>query len=269
MSSDVHEKIVTRLGHAGTEDYEIRGKQLYRDFRGRSSFWQLVAFGACGLELSDADSELLDTLATCAYVPDPRVWPFKFARLMAAYGNTLTGFGMGIQVVDSDILGVRIATRAGQMLYELEQTLSASNDAESSTVMSEFFKKIVRIPGFGVPARNRDERVTAFRLSLRERPLAARKFLQTAAQASDFVKRTRDLESNIAFWVAAACMDIGCSVENIQPIATLLGVMPMLATAHEGAQQDSPLMRALPADASRYVGRPPRESPRKLAARGG
>jgi hypothetical protein len=270
MSASTTPRVVrTVLGHAGGPDYAIRDKQLYRDFRTDTSFWQLMVFAACGVELSVTNSELLDTLMVCSYVPEPRVWPIKLARLMAAHGHMSTGFGAAAQVVDSNILGIRIPKLAASLLLDLDRALSTQSETPAATVMEAFFESTPRIPGFGVPARSQDERVAAYRLSLAERPNSFGKYLKLAEQAADFLKSSRGVESNIVVWIAATCLDIGCSVEDVDPLAMLLLVMPMLATAHEGAQQDSALMRELPADASRYVGRPPRESPRKRAAQGG
>jgi len=82
---------------------------------------------------------------------------------------------------------------------------------------------------------------------------------------AEAVRGQHGMPVNIAGLVAAVCLDLGFTPEQLAPLLTLLGCHMIVANAHEGALLRSEVLRRLPDAAIRYVGRPPRVSPQAAA----
>jgi citrate synthase len=133
------------------------------------------------------------------------------------------------------------------------------------TVLRSFFSNRSFIPGFGVPYRDNDERVPPMWRCLRRRGRDGLAFVQLFAMVGEFLEKERGIKPNIAGLTAAICLDIGFTAEEIGTLLIAFGMHMFVANAHEGARQSTAALQQLPEEYIRYVGRPPRTSPRALA----
>jgi hypothetical protein len=269
------ERIVTRVGWADFGDFEHFGARLYRDVAGRTSFLQLVVFALGAGRLSDADVAVLDDVATCCHVADPRIWPLKIARLAASGGRAVTGHLAACVVLDGDFIGAHAAEAAAELLLSARHAVDAvgeEGDEEGvgervTGALDELLARHPAPPGFGLQARREDERVLALQKCLVARGRADRPYWALATALWAAARRRTGLEPNAFGAIAAACLDLGLGPSEIGALTSLLLQPSLLANAFEGARLRSPALARMPDAAITYTGSPPRESPRAVAAR--
>lgn len=247
--------IRTRVGFADFGDYDTHGKRLYRDLAGNTSFLALAAFAISGRVPSKEDAALLDDLALAMYVPEPRVWPVKLARVAATAGTVVTGFVAGAAVLDSASIGIPSARGAAAVLRELGAFVAG--EADPAPIVERFVASRTTLAGFGVHARRVDERVEAMRRAIVAHGRAERTYwklgetLWAAAAA-------KGLGVNVFGAVAAALSDLDLDPDGVASIVGLFLQLSFLAHAHEGTTERAPSLARLPPEAVRYVGRAPR-----------
>jgi hypothetical protein len=259
--------IPTRVGWADFGDYDTYGKRLYRDLAGKTPFLALAAFSLTGKLLDDEDAKVLDDLAVCVHVPEPRVWPVKLARVAATSGTVVTGLVAGASVLDSAYIGVHAAGAAASVLRELAgfvERTAATNGARSELI-AQFVASREHLAGFGVQARRVDERVVAMRAALTARGRAGRPFWSLGEELWAAAEK-KGLGVNVFGAVAAALSDLDLDPDAVASMLALLLQPSFLAHAHEGTQRRAASLARLPADAIRYVGKAPRTSARAARA---
>ena len=256
--------IRTRVGRSLTGDYDHFGLRVFRDLAGSTSYLGLIAFAITGRRLSRDDEAVLDDLAVSSHVPEARVWPIKLARIGASLGRAMPGFLCASVALDCDLVGGRVAEDAATMLVDLREYLATTTDDDAS--IAAFIEPRKRLIGFGVPLREVDERVVSMRRCLERRERTNGAYWLLAERLWRVVKERRGVEVNIIGATAAIGLDLGFAPRDIVPIAAILLQPTLLANAVAGAVESPEELRCLPADAVRYVGPAPRESPRKLLA---
>lgn len=257
--------IRTRVGRSLTGDYDHHGVRVFRDLAGRTSYLGLIAFAVTGRKISKDDEAVLDDLAVASHVPEPRVWPIKLSRLGASVGRAMPGFLCGSVALDCDLVGGRVAEDAANLLQELRAHLDATTDDDES--IATFIAGRGRLIGFGVPLREVDERVVAFRTCLARRGRSDGAYWRLGERFWKIVKRLRGVEVNIIGATAAIGLDIGFAPRDIVPLAAVLLQPTLLANAVAGAVESPEQLLNLAPEEVRYVGPPPRESPRAEAAK--
>jgi hypothetical protein len=257
------EPIVTRVGFADFGDYDHFGKRLYRDIAGRTSFLGLAVFAICGRLLPPEDVAVIDDVAVCMHCPEPRVWPAKLGRIAASAGRFPAGMVVGWSALDSEI-GVHLGDEAAQMLLDLLGARVGATDRPRA--MAAFVQERGQLPGFGVHGRRVDERVEALRACLVRRGRAGGQYWMLAEALWPVAHAVGSMDPSIWAAVGAVLLDLALEPRHIGPLLSLLFQPSYLAHAVEGAQLKSPSLQRLPPEAVRYVGVPPRQSPRALAA---
>jgi len=255
--------IRTRVGWADFGDYATHGRRLYRDLAGKTSFVALAVFSITGELVSDADAKLLDHLAICMHVPEPRVWPVKLARVAASGGTVITGLVAGAAVLDSAYIGVHVARAAAAVLRELAGFTEGKAGPDRDAIVERFVASRSKLAGFGVHARRVDERVVAMRGAVTAHGRADRP-LWSLGEALWAAAEKKGLGVNVFGAVAAALGDLGLDPDAVASVVALLLQPSFLAHAHEGALQRAASLERLPAEAIRYVGPRPRTSPRAV-----
>jgi len=254
--------IRTGVGRAVDGDYDQFGLSVYRDLAESTSYLGLIAFSLTGRRLSRAEETVLDDLAVSSHVTEPRVWPIKLSWIVGALGRPMPGYIAGIVALDSDILGGRVGTDAARLLVELRGFLAASGDTDDA--IREFVGRQPKLFGFGVPVRAVDERLVAFKAALANRGYPCGEHWRLAERFWRIVKEERRVEVNIIGATAAICLDLGFTPAQVAPMAVMLLTPTFLGNATEAAAQSPAVLRRLPPESIRYVGPPPRESPRAL-----
>lgn len=254
------DSIHTRIGRADFDDYDHHGLRVFRDLSGRISYLGLAAFAISGRRLTREDEAVLDDVAVCSHVTEPRVWPIKLARIVASTSRVVPGFIAGTVALDSDMLGGRVCADAARLLLDLEAFCAAHG--EDDAVIERFVAPRERIVGFGVPVRPADERLLALRKAMIAHRRVDRPYWQLAEKLWRVGKRVKNLEPNLLLALAAAFLDLGFRGNEIPAMAVMILQPTFLANAVEGADQRAPVLQRFPDEAVNYVGPPPRTSPR-------
>lgn len=265
--SDPRTTIRTGVGRAGPGDYEQFGHSVYRELVGGTSYLGLIAFALTGRRLTPAQEDTLDDLASSSHVTEPRVWPIKLTWITGALGRSVPAYICGAIALDSDMVGGRVAEDAAKMLVAVDEAVTAGGGGDDA--ITKFVNDHRHLYGFGVPFRAYDERLVAFRGALEKRGATGGRFWQLAERFWRIARDTRRIEVNIIGATAAVCLDLGFTPAQVAPMAVMLLTPTFLGNATEAAAQSPDVLKRLPAETIRYVGPPPRESPRALAARAG
>ncbi len=252
--------IKTRVGRAGADDYDHFGVRVFRDLVGKTSYLGLIAFAITGRKLSREDEQVLDDVAVCSHVPEPRVWPMKLTRVVGSLGRPMPAFLCGSTVLDSDLLGGRVAGAASELLLELSAAVAGKPDRAAA--IETFVRNHSRMIGFGVPVRSVDERVVALRKQLTARGRTNRFYWDLGEAFWAIAKDTRGLVVNIIGAVAAVCLDLGFRPHEVAPMAAMLLQPTLLSNSVEAAAEPAAALHTLPRASVDYTGPAPRTSPR-------
>lgn len=255
--------IRTRIGRAHFDDYDHHGLRVYRDLSGRTSYLGLVAFAITGRRLSRDDEAVLDDIAVCSHVAEPRVWPIKLARVVASVGRAVPGYVAGTIALDSDLIGGRMTSDVTRLVLAFEAFLASGDKSDDD--VEGFVASYPRLSGFGVPVRPADERLVALRAALSKRGRTTSRYWRVVDRLVEVVRKTRRLEPNVLVGFTATLLDLGFRVHEISAMSVVLFQPTFLANAVEGAEQRAAVLRALPPEAVRYEGPAPRVSPRAAA----
>lgn len=251
--------IDTRVGWAGFGDYHHFGHLLYKDLVGKTSFLGFAALAVTGKLPTSEDVRVLDDIAACFQCPDPRVWPTKLTRIAASNGRFVPGMIAGWAALVSGI-GSPIAEASANMLLDLERRIAASSDGEQA--LRDFVASKPGLPGFWVYGRRVDERVAPLRESMSRHGRSTRPMWSLAEKLWSSMEREHGLTVSIWGGFAAALLDLGFAPGDMQPLLSLFFQPSCLAHTVEAARLKSPGLREFPIANVKYVGRPPRLSPR-------
>jgi len=252
------------VAHAGWDEHGFCGYRLFGDLAGSTSIWSLLSLAGGGPRLSAGDAQVLDDIATCLAVADPRIWPLKVTRLAAAYGGATQAFSAGSLFFSTSWVGSQPIVDAAHFLGELRAALGARADdpAAVESAVRHRLQQGQHLPGFGVPARPRDERVAGLRRCLERRQRAVGPHWRMLETVAATVLQEKGIPLNIAGASAAAILDLGLEPGMLFAIPIGLLLVPFLANAYEGGQQAPAVLRRLPATVVDYRGVSPRVSPR-------
>lgn len=259
----------TRIGWADFGDYEHFGLRLHRDLVGRIGYLGITVFGVTGRTLEGDELGILEDVAVCAHVPEPRVWPLKLARLVASSGRPIAGYLAASFVLDGDFIGGDSVARSAVTLSEVADALRAAGDPSDPGARRAIITRYVRErdpwPGVGVQQRAVDERVTGIRRCLAQRGLASRPWWTLSEDLWSVLQAERGLGANVFEAIGAVGLDVGLTPAQIGALTTALLQPQFLAHAVEGAEQRAEELRRLPPEAVHFTGHAPRRSPRAAA----
>jgi hypothetical protein len=252
------ERLPTRVGHAGWGDNRFRGHSVADELAGATTMWSLLSLAVGHRVLTACESAMLDDLATCSAAADPRIWPLKAIRLGSAWGRFTAGLCTGLLVTD----GVH---GPEPIVVAMEQLLAIHDELRRGEELERIVDRRLaegRIAGFGVAVRDADERATAYQACLERRGAHELPFWSLLRRIEAITVARRGARMNIGGAMAATLLDLGFAPTDARPIAMMLLVPNLIANAHEGAAQAPAVLQHLPEAAIRYVGPPPRKSPR-------
>jgi hypothetical protein len=259
--------IATKVGVGVGPDNFFFGCSVAKQLSTGETMGGLIALSVMGRRLPPEESAVLDDLAVAIVSADPRVWPLKLTRLTAALGRTFPAFASGMLALDSEFMGPASAGLAASHLVELGALLelrSGAADAVDSAIPL-FLERHSRMAGFGVPFRPYDERLEVLRHMMTRRQRASLRYWVLGLRVAEWFETHRGLKPNLSLGVAAAMLDLGMVPDEISAGSLLLQAPVVMAHALEGARQRSAVLRRLPRRCVRYVGAPPRRSPRAPA----
>ncbi|MCL2722840.1 MAG: hypothetical protein FWD69_00230 [Polyangiaceae bacterium] len=256
--------IATRVGWADFGDYDHFGLRLYRDLAGNITLAGLSVFSLTGRRLADEDIAVLDDVAACCHVTEPRVWPLKLARLGASSGRPITGYLAGLAVLDGDFIGTAAIEASARTLVELRAVLEREDALVNATLKTKAIRRFVETyaewPSVGVHKRRVDERVVGIRSCLARRGRSERPWWTLAEELWPIMRELLGIDVSAFDAIGAACLDLGLLPKEIGALSAILLQPQFLAHAFEGAMQRADELRCLPSEAIRYVGPEPRKS---------
>jgi hypothetical protein len=258
----------TMSAHWGWHEHRYFGHRVFEELAGRESLTGLTALSVLGRRLSPEACAVLDDAAACLTLADPRIWPLKLTRVIAAYGGTTAAAAAGLLIEEDARIGPWTCAKSAELLADLHLQLEGTElaaDAVAAVVRSYLVKRHF-VWGFGTPFRERDERLVAFDACLERRGRRQLPYMRTLDAIAKVVVAERKTEPNMGMAVAAALLDLGVQVTEVGPLATALMQHMFFAHAVEGARQAPEVLKCLPEECIRYVGREARSSPRALAA---
>ena len=260
----------TRVGHAEWNDNRFRGYSVARDLASRETCTGLLGLAIVGRRLDDDERAILDDLATVMTVADPRVWPLKLVRVVSSFGGCLAALAAGTVNLEGAIVGHPSTGRAAAVLVSLAEMTAESLRRDGVTeewamdsACRELLSRSSRLSGFGVPFRQRDERVDMLTACVEARGRSELQYWRLFSRATEMFRRTKSLEPNIGLAAGAVCLDIGVPIAQIGPFVTALGISDLWCNAMEGSEQAAETLQCLPLDVVRYAGPLERVSPRK------
>jgi hypothetical protein len=257
----------TASAHWGWEEHTYFGHRVFAELAGHETFTSLTALSLLGRKLSPEGCAVLDDAAACLTLADPRIWPLKLTRVIAAYGGTVAAAAAGLLIEEDARIGPWTCAKSAELLAELHRKLEGSELADDAVqaVVRPYLAEHHFVWGFGTPFRQHDERLVAFWACLERRGRRQDPYMRTLDAVAKVVTPARQTEPNMGMAIAAAFLDLGVRVDEVGPLATALMQHMFFAHAVEGARQAPEVLRCLPEACIAYTGRDARSSPRALA----
>lgn len=261
--------VTTRTAHMGWDEHRYFGRAVFGELTGQNSLTSLMALSILGRELPRGCCALLDDAACALTLADPRIWPLKLTRLVASYGSTIPAAAAGLLIEEQARIGPWASANAAEALLSLGAEISdhASEPLHVRRVVDTYLAEHRVIWGFGTPFRARDERLVAFGDCMVRRGRSEGRYWRIFLLVADEIRAARGIEPNIAMGLAAALLDMAMTPREVGAMATALMQHMFFANAFEGAGESGLVLRLLPTECIRYVGREPRKSPRSTAER--
>lgn len=259
----------TRSAHWGYEEHRYFGHAVFAELRGKESLSGLTALSVLGRRLSPQVCALLDEAAVCLTLADPRIWPLKLTRVVAAYGHAVPAAAAGLLIQEEARIGPWTVPKAAEALLSLMSQIAerAEDEAYVHATVLAFVRAQRFVWGFGTPFRKQDERLVAFRNSVARRECDGLPYFRLFEVLARAVESERRARPNIAVALAAALLDQGLTPLEIGPLAVALTQHMFFAHAVEGAKQAPRCLQRLPGEFVHYQGPGPRRSPRFEAAK--
>lgn len=270
-ADDARAQVVhTRVARAIAGEHMFFGYRVGGELAGNESFWSLFSLAIGHRRLSADESGLLDDLNGAQMCGDPRIQPLKLARMVASRGGAVAGCAAGLLMVERSMIGPGCLEHGARLLATVEAALDGaepSDGAVAAALERTTYATARQLPGFGVPFRDRDERLPALRRCLHARGRDGLRFVQVHDAVVRVIQARRRLTGNASLTAAAMLLDLGFAPAQCGLVGVALGVTYFLANSLEGAAQQHPALQTMPAQWTRYVGPPPRETRRARAAR--
>lgn len=259
----------TASAHWGWDEHCYFGHRVFEELAGHESFTGLTALSVLGRKLSPEACAVLDDAAACLTLADPRIWPLKLTRVIAAHGGTTAAAAAGLLIQEGARIGPWTCDKSAQQLAELHALLASTGLVPDAVepIVRAYLDKHRLIWGFGTPFRKHDERLVAFWKCLERRGRRLTPHMCTLDAVAGVITPALKLAPNMGIATAAAFLDLGVGVSEVGPLATALVQHMFLAHAVEGARQAPEVLKRLPEQSIQYLGREARSSPRSLAAR--
>jgi hypothetical protein len=259
----VTQRLSTRVGHAEHGDNRFRGRSVHDELTGALPYWSLVALAVGHTPLSAEQCSVLDALSVASSAADPRIWPLKAVRLGSTYGSATLGLCAGLLVTDG-VHGPRACVDAAELIAAVMREVGEdpTDDVLGSALGPRFAARMFPLPGFGVAARDVDERVVAFDDWCSRTGREHGRYWRLMRRIEAIAIGARRTPVNVSGAAAAVLLDLGFSAAQVHLPAVMLVLQNFVANAVEGAAQAPEVLQRLPQDSVRYVGAPPRRSPR-------
>jgi hypothetical protein len=256
-------RLTTRVGRADWGDNRFRGHSVGDQLAGNTDLWSLIALAVGHRRLTPLERAVLDDLVACGCAADPRIWPLKAVRLASAWGHAAPGLCAGL-LATNGAHGPLSVRASAESFIEIAALLGEHGDDAKleQIVAGRLADPERRFHGFGVAAREVDERSITFARCLERRGIASGAAWSLFVRIEATTRKLRGISANFGGTMAATFLDLGLTPAQLPAFVLTVLYPSLVANAHEGAEQAPAVLRELPADAIEYLGVPPRTSPR-------
>ena len=254
--------IETRVGTILLDDNRFFGRSAFHEWmRDARSPTDLVA-AALGIDVDNNAREVLRVLSVAVTSPDARVWPLKLTRLLACYGDAAMAFFTAQLVSSGRIMGPGTVAGAAAMLA---RWTTDDDDTRTAFIAAAKTQSKVRLPGFGVPFRQHDERLVGLTAVIDKSPAQHGRHWRAMGILRRDVATFSDVSPNVSLGVAALLLDLGVAPDMCGLALSMLMSHVFLAHAIEASTTDAAL-QTLPTTTVHYAGPPARSSSSRHSA---
>ncbi len=190
-------EVTTRVARARWDDHRYMGYGALSELLGKETFLGLTFMAATdGRRPTPEERNLLDALAVSMAAADPRIWPLKITRLVAAYGGTIAGFVAGQLCTECDAIGPWVTGPAAELLQSVRAAVGhlGASDTDFHTAVKAWLETHRRLSGYGVAFRADDERFLALSAHVERAGRAGLPFWRLQHRLSEVLRQERGLE---------------------------------------------------------------------------
>lgn len=253
----------TSVARAGLHDHKLQGWNVFADLDGEHHY-SLLSIYLSGRKLDPQSCTILDKIAQVCAVADPRIWPLKVTRLISAYGRYLPAIAAAQVFLPEVNLGPAVIAKTASQFLKIQQTVGKSIHTENiEKALLELLNTQTTLLGWGVPARNHDERYHELKAWYQLHGHINRYFWRLLMEMEPTLQKVKGLKPNASAIISAILLDLDFSPEQANIFMLSFLYSAFLTNALEGANQQPAILRKLPANTTVYRGTSPKVSPRK------
>lgn len=212
-------------------DHEVRGKRLFGELTGKKSFLQVAALAVAGLELSDADAQLIEHFGVISQVADPRIWPLAVVRRAT---ESKRPFAARVLAGTATMLNPYMAAQPiSGFVGVLERIEAARAQGTSLTAwLDETLATGERLPGVGRPViKGVDERIPPMLETAEQHGRLDGPSVQLARELERELIERKGIQLNAGGMFAAIMRDMGFSAQAVGAFIQLFLTVPILMHA--------------------------------------
>ncbi len=211
-------------------DHEIRGRLLFRDLLGRTSFFQLAAFAIGGVSVTGDQAAYIEHCGLVTQLLDPKIWGLAVARRVGARSTDLA------HALIAGLACLCTPRMTGQPVGAFMRFLDdTERQMKSGTTLDEWLDDILargeRIPGIGRPVAGPDERVPEIKKLAGRYDLASGRSWRLALAIDVYFRARGKPGINSAGLHGALMRDFGFSPSAASALSMIYFVLPVLANA--------------------------------------
>lgn len=223
-------------------DHELRGRLLFDELLGRKTFFQVVAWTLCGVELSAQDAALVDHLGVSCQLGDPCIWPLAIARRISAETADL---GRVVAGATANMISPKLGPKAIGAFMRFADAVEAEVAAGASLaeVLDGRIEAGAVIPGVNRPFLGQDERVPHMTRLVESHGRARGKTVRLALRIDAHFCVAKGIRLNAAGMLGAVYRDLGLPPAAAESLC-LVHLLPLALCQHTFVQEHAADCRA-------------------------
>lgn len=228
--------LITAVGAAYPgERAVLHGQDLHADLMGLD--WMAVyAFSLTGRKPDAAQTRLMNALWVVTGYPDARIWCNRVAALAGTARSTANLAAVAANAIaEATIYGRRNEFKAISFFIKVQTLVQGGEPLEA--YLKRYLAEGGRLPGYGRPLVNGDERIPPIMAAAKEVGLDQGPYVRLAFEIDRLLLKTgKPLRMNYGGLVAAFGADLGFTPAQFQQFmfpSLLAGMAPCYAEARE------------------------------------
>jgi hypothetical protein len=212
------------------EDHEVRGRLLFRELLGRTSFLRLAALAIGGLLVTEEQGEFLDHSGVLTQLLDPHIWGLAVARRVGfRTGNLAHALIAGLACLCTPRMTGQPVGAFMRFLDHAEKQVDRGVSLDQ--LLDELVARGEKLSGIGRPVVGPDERVPQIKKLAERYQLDRGKSWRLALQIDAYFGEREKPRINSAGLQGAILRDLGFSPAAASAFCMIYFVVPVLANA--------------------------------------